>query len=324
MKMLKHGRLKALAPGFGRMNRNHWESPIALCLMAASVFVSVNAQEAGKSEKKSGTATKVINLWPGVAPGSEQWKQPETALGSQGMEQVVNVTTPTLTAYLPQPPAAVGTAVIIAPGGGFIGLSINSEGHDVAKWLAARGITAFVLKYRLKQIGGQDATPLGQSARAAFMAQMQDHALIAEDGKYGVADGIQAIKVVRAHATEWGVSPDRIVFMGFSAGGMITELTAVQSEVSARPTMRLRSTARLFLTCLRYQKNCRPSSWRWRKTTTSRVHTSSASTRRSRPPDIVRNFTSIITAVTAGACASKAQPAITGSTNFIIGWKRKV
>lgn len=235
MKMLKHGRLKALAPGFGRMNRNHWESPIALCLMAASVFVSVNAQEAGKSEKKSGTATKVINLWPGVAPGSEQWKQPETALGSQGMEQVVNVTTPTLTAYLPQPPAAVGTAVIIAPGGGFIGLSINSEGHDVAKWLAARGITAFVLKYRLKQIGGQDATPLGQSARAAFMAQMQDHALIAEDGKYGVADGIQAIKVVRAHATEWGVSPDRIVFMGFSAGGMITELTAVQSEVSARP-----------------------------------------------------------------------------------------
>src|SRR5579864_9235773 len=82
---------------------------------------------------------------------------------------------------------------------------------------------------------GKDATQLGQSARAAFGAQLNNHALIAEDGKYGIADGIQAIKVVRAHAAEWGISPHRIVFMGFSAGGMITEYTAVQPDVSARP-----------------------------------------------------------------------------------------
>jgi len=74
---------------------------------------------------------------------------------------------------------------------------------------------------------------MGQSARAAFMAQLNNHALIAEDGKYGVADGIQAVKVVRGHATEWGIAPDRIVFTGFSAGGMITELVSIQSE--ARP-----------------------------------------------------------------------------------------
>jgi acetyl esterase/lipase len=65
------------------------------------------------------------------------------------------------------------------------------------------------------------------------MAQLNNHALIAEDGKYGVADGIQAVKVVRAHATEWGIAPDRIVFTGFSAGGMITELASIQPE--ARP-----------------------------------------------------------------------------------------
>jgi acetyl esterase/lipase len=149
------------------------------------------------------------------------------------METTVNVSTPTLTAYLPEPTIATGTAVIIAPGGGFIGLSINSEGHDVAKWLVARGFAAIVLKYRTVQIEGKDATQLGQSARAAFMAQMSNHAQIDEDGKYGIADGIEAVKIVRAHAAEWGISTDRIVFTGFSAGGVITDFTALQPD--ARP-----------------------------------------------------------------------------------------
>ena len=157
----------------------------------------------------------------------------ETTLGSGEMQRIVNVTTPTLTAYLPDPATATGTAVIIAPGGGFIFLGTDT--HDVAKWLVARGIAAFVLKYRTAQIEGQNEAQLNQSGGARFGAQLRDHALIAEDGKYGIADGIQAIKVVRAHAAEWGVSPDRIVFMGFSAGGMITEFTAVQPDVSARP-----------------------------------------------------------------------------------------
>jgi acetyl esterase/lipase len=88
-------------------------------------------------------------------------------------------------------------------------------------------------EYRVKQIEGKDAAQLNQSTRAAFMAQMQNHALIDEDGKYGIADGIQAVKVVRAHAAEWGISPDRIVFTGFSAGGMITDFTAINPD--ARP-----------------------------------------------------------------------------------------
>jgi acetyl esterase/lipase len=120
------------------MQNQHWKSSMAFGLMAAISFTSAWAQEVKQT---------VINLWPGVAPGSEQWKQLETALGSGEMERIVNVTTPTLTAYLPDPSTATGTAVIIAPGGGFIFLGMKSEGHDVAKWLVARGIAAFVLKY---------------------------------------------------------------------------------------------------------------------------------------------------------------------------------
>jgi acetyl esterase/lipase len=225
--------------GANSMRRKHRKSLLALALIAACSLSLASAQETNKSKPEQAStpamAKTVINLWPGVAPGSEQWKQPETNLGSGGRETTVNVSTPTLTAYLAAPAIATGTAVIIAPGGGFIGLSINSEGHDVAKWLVARGVAAIILKYRTVPIEGKDAAELGQSARAAFMAQMRNHAQIDEDGKYGIADGIQAVKVVRAHAAEWGISPDRIVFMGFSAGGMITDYTVLQPDAHARP-----------------------------------------------------------------------------------------
>jgi acetyl esterase/lipase len=225
--------------GANSMSRKQRTSLIALALIAAFSLSLANAQETNKSKPERASTPaitkKVINLWPDVAPGSEQWKQPEANLGSGGMESTVNVSTPTLTAYLPDPSIATGTAVIIAPGGGFIGLSINSEGHDVAKWLAARGSPGVVLKYRTVPLEGKDATELGQSARAAFTAQMSNHAQIDEDGKYGIADGIQAVKVVRAHAAEWAISPDRIVFMGFSAGGMIADYTAIQPDARARP-----------------------------------------------------------------------------------------
>lgn len=198
-------------------------------LLPALLLAAANAQEA----RPGAPAAKVINIWPGVAPGSEQWKQPETTMGSGPMQRTVNVTTPTLTAYLPDPAKATGTAVIIASGGGFIFL--GTESHDTAKWLVERGIAAFVLKYRTAQIEGQNEAQLNQSGGARFGAQIRNHALIAEDGKYGIADGIQAIKVAREHAAEWGISPNRVGFMGFSAGGMITELTAVQPDASARP-----------------------------------------------------------------------------------------
>jgi acetyl esterase/lipase/quercetin dioxygenase-like cupin family protein len=219
------------------IRRKHRKSLVALVLMAAFSLSLATAQENINSNPQAPTtpavAPKVINIWPGVAPGSEQWKQQESILGSGPMQRIVNVTTPTLTAYLPDPAKATGTAVIIAPGGGFIFLGTDT--HEVAQWLAARGLAAFVLKYRTAQIEGQNESQLNQSGGARFGAQLNNHALIAEDGKCGIADGIRAVNVVRAHATEWGIFPNRIVFMGFSAGGSIAEFASVQPDVSARP-----------------------------------------------------------------------------------------
>jgi acetyl esterase/lipase len=210
---------------------------IAFALIAVFSLSFADAQESN-TNKPDGPATskvtpKVINIWPGVAPGSEQWKQKETTIHMGPMESIVNVTTPTLTAYLPEPSKATGTAVILAPGGGFIFLGTDT--HEIAEWLAARGIAGFVLKYRTAPLQGATDAQLGQAGGARFGAQLKDHALILEDGKPGIADGIQAIKVLREHAAEFGISPDRVVFMGFSAGGMITEYTAVNPDASARP-----------------------------------------------------------------------------------------
>lgn len=219
------------------MSSKHRNTFIALWLIAATLFTSASAQESQKSKPEQtptlATPKTVINLWPGIAPGSEQWKQPETTIGSAGNQRIMNVSAPTLTVYLPDPSTATGTAVIIAPGGGFVWLSIDSEGHDVAKWLAARGIAAFVLKYRLFQVEGQDATQVTESANAALGALTRNRSLVDEYGKYGIADGIQAVKVVRAHAAEWGISPERVVFTGFSAGAVLTSAVVLQTD--ARP-----------------------------------------------------------------------------------------
>src|SRR5436190_15198560 len=196
------------------MNTNSRKLFIVPCLVAAVLSTSASAQDnASKSTpEQASAATTALNLWPAVAPGSEEWKQTETALGSGNNRRIVNVTTPTLTVYTPSTNKANGTAVIIAPGGGFVALSIESEGHDVAKWLVDKGFVAIVLKYRTVQLEGENETQLNQSAGARFRSQLRNLDSIPEDGKYGITDGIQAVKVVRSRAAEWGVSPNRIVF----------------------------------------------------------------------------------------------------------------
>lgn len=164
---------------------------------------------------------QVVNIWPGAAPGSENWTQKERTIENTPVGTVVfNVVTPTLTAYLPEKSKATGTGVIIAPGGAFVALAISLEGSDVARRLQERGIAAFVLKYRIIEKRGEGIpTDLNMD----------------EAGKYGIADGIQALKVVRQHAAEWGVSPERVGFLGFSAGAMVASGTLLQQDVAARP-----------------------------------------------------------------------------------------
>lgn len=102
---------------------------------------------------------QTVNIWPGVAPGSETWTWKERTVENTPLGTVVfNVVTPTLTAYLPERARATGTSVIIAPGGAFVALAIDLEGHTVARWLQERGIAAFVLKYRIME-KRQDGIP---------------------------------------------------------------------------------------------------------------------------------------------------------------------
>jgi acetyl esterase/lipase len=163
---------------------------------------------------------QVVNLWPGVAPGSERWThQPRTIENTPVGTVVFNTVTPTVTAFLPAPDRATGTGVIIAPGGAFVALAVSQEGDDVARWLQERGIAAFVLRYRTMERRG-DGIPQMDMDTA---------------GRFAMADGIQAVKVVRRHAAEWGVSPDRIGFLGFSAGGMVASGAALQADSAARP-----------------------------------------------------------------------------------------
>lgn len=123
------------------------------------------------------SAQRPVPLWPAGAPG---------ALGS-GDED-----TPNVTAYLPAADRATGTGVVVFPGGGYVHLSMENEGVDVARWLNGLGVAAFVVRYRL-------------GPRYHYPVMLQD--------------AQRAVRLVRARAREWGVDPSRLGVIGFSAGG---------------------------------------------------------------------------------------------------------
>lgn len=124
-----------------------------------------------------------VPLWSGAAPGAK---------GSESAD------VPTLTIFPPQTWRQNGTAVVVAPGGAYLGLAANLEGREVADWFAARGITAFVLKYRLGE-------------RYLYPVPLED--------------AQRAVRWVRSHARDYYVAPNRIGMIGFSAGGHLTAMT---------------------------------------------------------------------------------------------------
>ena len=207
------------------MHCSHFSAPSKKVLMPvlffAVIFSSVQAQT-------------VIQLYPGKAPGTQNWNWQEKD-NNENMYKtrvVYNVVQPTLTAYLPPASAANGTAVIIAPGGAFHTLSIESEGIDVARWLNAKGVAAFVLKYRLVHSLTNDPV-------AELMKKMSDFKKLDEENDsvvtMAISDGLQAVAYVRSHAGEYNVSPKRIGFMGFSAGGTVAMGTVFNSAAADRP-----------------------------------------------------------------------------------------
>ena len=180
---------------------------------------------------------EVIPLWPGDPPGSEDWNQQEQEIFAPppiSFRSVRNVMQPTLTAFLPHPSKASGTAAIICPGGGFHALAIDHEGIDVARWLNARGVAAFVLKYRLLATEVRD-----EDFERQFQENLSDRNKIREVtkqiGPLAIADGQQAVKIVRQRASEWSLGPNRIGIMGFSAGGRVTAGVALEYDEQSRP-----------------------------------------------------------------------------------------
>ena len=172
-----------------------------------------------------------IVLYPGVAPGSENWNWSErTVASSNGMPMVQNVVRPVLQYYPAARDKAVGTAMIVAPGGGFRNLMMSYEGVDIARRLNEAGVEAFVLKYRLTYTD-PNAPPAagGRSGGAGTGPQAGQNVR-----EMGGADGRQAVRLVRGHAAEFGFRPNRIGMIGFSAGGAVT-LAAVAGPPDSRP-----------------------------------------------------------------------------------------
>jgi len=170
---------------------------------------------------------EAIVLGTGPLPGA---RANESWYHQYGKDFARNVTVATLTPFLPDPAKATGTAVIVAPGGGFRSLSMENEGSDVARALAAKGVAAFLLKYRLNQ------TPAGMAAFEQSMAAMfagagQPRTRSGAEPSLApqLADSRAAFALIRKRAAQWHVDPARIGMVGFSAGAMLTLQTALRA-----------------------------------------------------------------------------------------------
>ena len=143
-----------------------------------------------------------LPIWPGVASGAKAKPLPEmntttakdALVAGRPVIRLGNVSVPTITIYEPKK-GNTGAAVVVFPGGGYQILAIDLEGTEVCKWLNAIGVNCILLKYRVP-----DSGPYPRSAAALQDAQ-------------------RAVGLVRLHAAEWGIDPNRVGVLGFSAGG---------------------------------------------------------------------------------------------------------
>ncbi len=159
----------------------------------------------------------------------------ETWSRSGAIVMVRNVTRPTLTPFLPASGKANGAAVIVAPGGAFMGLAIDHEGWKVAKALAAKGIAAFVLKYRLIETPRDNLEAMQFMGRSLMkeISHPMDGDLIKQSK--GPEDAKAALAMVRANAAKWHVDPARVGLIGFSAGAMTARRVGLDPDAAARP-----------------------------------------------------------------------------------------
>jgi endo-1,4-beta-xylanase len=162
-----------------------------------------------------------VPLWTTGAPGSEERKnEPEKEDKGPGKCNVTNIHNPSVTPYIPKSSAPTA-AVLICPGGGHRMLCLGHEGYDLGEWFAEHGIAAFVLKNRLAREPGSTYT-------------VDEHAM---------ADTRRALRLIRANAKEWNIDTGRVGVLGFSAGGELAALAAMDSDAgnaaSADPVERM-------------------------------------------------------------------------------------
>lgn len=165
------------------------------------------------AQKSQLTQPVEVNLYEGAIPGAKESANRESVECQNESDRfIVNVSRPQLFAYLPNADTNTGCAVIICPGGGYRGVSIDLEGHAIAQQFVKKGISAFVLKYRMPSVKTMDNPQVGP-----------------------LQDLQQALFVVHSRAKEWAITSGKIGVMGFSAGGHLASSAAVhyQSPVSA-------------------------------------------------------------------------------------------
>ena len=181
-------------------------------LIVIFVAVAVNGLKAQTPSWRPSPGHEQVTIWPGTPPDAEAVASagPETVKVSNGLiagrpeTGVYNVTLPTMTVYSPKG-KNTGVAVVVFPGGGYIGLAIDLEGTEVCDWLASRGITCVLLKYRVPDSG------------PAWHDECQCN--IHPKAPTALQDAQRTVGLVRFHAAEWNVDPRKIGVLGFSAGG---------------------------------------------------------------------------------------------------------
>ena len=201
--------------------------------LVAGIAFPVTAEQSAPPQPAVAPGTyrtlPVVPLYGGPAPTPAGWAGrvagPVEEVATQNGNVLFNITEPSYTAFLPDAARNTRTAVVIAPGGGFRQLSIDSEGNRVAIWLAERGIASFVVKYRLVQQPGPTFS---------MMARMQDMPMDVA-GAPAVEDTLKTIAMVRDRAAEYSIDPARVVAIGFSAGAHAVAVASLTSDVAARP-----------------------------------------------------------------------------------------
>ncbi|MFB0875568.1 MULTISPECIES: alpha/beta hydrolase [unclassified Sphingobium] len=203
---------------------------LAACALVAPAWASGQEDKDKMTPIATPAQGDAIELGTGPLPGAtakESWHR------QYGSSFARNVTVATLTPFLPDPAKASGAAIIVAPGGGFRTLSMDNEGYDVAKALAARGIAAFVIKYRLNQTPA-DMAGFEKSMTEMFAGAARNPLPAANRAAMNLApqleDAKAAFALVRSRAAQWHVDPDRVGMIGFSAGAMLTMATALSTD----------------------------------------------------------------------------------------------